>query len=57
MYTVIADNKEHKIPHDELHWFCFGLKCEDKEFTVIYPSGYIGEFKPIRETKYKQKRK
>lgn len=46
MYTVIVDNEEHRIHHDELHWFCFGLKVEKKEFTVIYPSDYIGVFKP-----------
>lgn len=46
-YRVIVGSEEHKLNYKEMTLFCFGLRCEEKEFTVIYPSGYKGEFKPM----------
>ncbi|MDB0603162.1 hypothetical protein PL373_18925 [Tenacibaculum maritimum] len=46
MFIIKVDDKKHEVHYDDFHWFCLGLRCESKEYTVIYPSGYIGEFKP-----------
>jgi len=46
MYKVIVDDKATLVSNEQLNHVCFALKCDDKEFTVVYPSGYTGVFKP-----------
>jgi hypothetical protein len=49
MYKVIVDGVESDVNFFELHPLCFMLKCEGKSFTIIYPSGYVGVFNPIKK--------
>lgn len=49
MYTVIIDGKEEVLNRYNFIQKCFTLKCSGKEFTVKYPSGYVGHFKQTKK--------
>lgn len=46
MVKIIVDGIEKQVSLSELKTEILNLKCIYKEFTVIYPSGYIVQFYP-----------
>lgn len=49
MYKIIVNNKTKEMNRDEFIQEQFTLKAKGKNFTVVYPSGYIAFFKPIAD--------
>ena len=45
-YIITVGETKHNVSHAELTRFCFALKCDSKEFSITYPGGYVGTFKP-----------
>ena len=49
MYKIIVNNEVKEMNREEFIQEQFILKSEGKDFTVVYPSGYIAFFKPIED--------
>jgi len=46
VYIITVEETAHEVSYEGLARFCFALKCDKKEFSITYPGGYVGVFKP-----------